>query len=81
MKDISMPHRHIVKLADRIMHFQLLLHQNIGRLNVRIPYCLVDEQAVLVQIVLFDELSELVGLLGIVELIQVQDLVSRPAKC
>nr|AGU10669.1 hypothetical protein [uncultured organism] len=41
-------------------------------------YTLVDEQAVLVHVVLLDKLSKLVGFLGVIELVQVQDLVSRP---
>ena len=41
----------------------------------------VYEQGVVVDIVLLDELSQLVGLRGVVELVQVLNLVSRPGKC
>lgn len=43
-----------------------------------LPLGLVDEQAVLVHIILLDELGELVGFLGIVERVNVQHLIPRP---
>jgi hypothetical protein len=39
---------------------------------------LVDEQSVVVDVVLLDELSQLVGLRGVVELVQVLNLIPRP---
>jgi len=40
----------------------------------------VYEQGVVVDVVLLDELSQLVGLRGVVELVQVLNLVTRSAK-
>jgi hypothetical protein len=42
------------------------------------PCASIDEQTVIVSVVLLDKLSELVGLLCVVERIQVHNLVPRP---
>jgi hypothetical protein len=56
------------------MYMHLTIQSSINSLR------LVHKQAVLVHVILLDELCKLVGFLCVVEWVHVQDLVSRPSQ-
>jgi hypothetical protein len=56
------------------MYMHLTIQSSINSLR------LVHKQAVLVHVILLDELCKLVGFLCVVERVHVQDLVSRPSQ-